>query len=207
MSGYDPEKHHRRSIRLSGYDYAGAGAYFVTVCTRGKESLFGAFVGDQVRLSPWGRIALQCWRSIPQHYARVGLGAFVVMPNHVHGIIHIEEAGTACRAPTTEAFARPVAGSLATIVRSFKAAVTRRVRRLDSDAGRRIWQRGYFEHVVRNGRDFDRIGDYILTNPERWLLDRENPSRQGEDEFDRWIEAFKKRPDGQEPKKPGRAGT
>ena len=127
---YDPERHHRRSIRLRGYDYAQAGAYFVTICTYQRACLFGEVVDSDIRLSPLGEIIASCWDEIPNHFPAVALDASIVMPNHLHGILVIGggdgDEGTACRAPTEERFGKPVAGSLPTTVRSFKAAASKR---------------------------------------------------------------------------------
>jgi len=88
-----PQKHHRRSIRLKGYDYASAGAYFVTIVTHGRECLFGEIVNGQIQLNVYGHAAAECWRALPEHFPNVELGAYVFMPNHVHGIIVIHDAG------------------------------------------------------------------------------------------------------------------
>jgi putative transposase len=98
---YDPDKHHRRSIRLKEYDYAQPGAYFVTVCTRDRECLFGHVVNGEMHLNDAGEIARRCWEDIPHHFPLVELDAFAVMPNHVHGIIVIQGRGEKSFAPTT----------------------------------------------------------------------------------------------------------
>lgn len=90
---YDPEKHHRRSIRLKGYDYTDAGTYYVTIVTRDREQLFGAILGGAMQLNAAGQIADDCWRAIPEHFPDVVLDAFVIMPNHVHGVIILNDAG------------------------------------------------------------------------------------------------------------------
>jgi hypothetical protein len=125
---FDPEEHHRRSIRIKGYDYSQPGAYFVTICTRDRECLLGSVL----RLNEFGEIAQRCWEEIPGHFPSVELDAFVVMPNHIHAILVVLGRGTACRAPTTEQFGRPIAGSIPTIVRAYKSAVMVR----DGAAGR-----------------------------------------------------------------------
>ncbi|MCP9448033.1 MAG: hypothetical protein NNA22_10760, partial [Nitrospira sp.] len=116
----------RRSIRLKGYDYSQAGAYFVTVCTQDRTCLFGDVADGEMRLNDAGGIARQCWFDIPAHFPNASLDEFIVMPNHVHGIIVVDGRGTACRAPT-EQFGRPVTGSIPTIIRSFKSAVTKQI--------------------------------------------------------------------------------
>jgi putative transposase len=193
-------KHHRpfggtqgrRSIRLRGYDYTQAGAYFVTVCAYQRQCLFGAAIEGQMALNDMGRTAQACWDEIPAHFPHVELDTFVVMPNHVHGIIVVTDTGrgTACRAPTAESFGKPVPGSLSSIVRSFKSAVTRWIKQWRATPRQPVWQRNYFEHIVRNESTLDRIRDYIETNPARWALDRENPQCQGSDDFDHWLETY-----------------
>ena len=176
---FNPEIHHRRSIRLRGYDYAQPGAYFVTICTHGRECLFGEIVNGEMRLNLYGRIVEECWQTIPHHFDGVKLDEFVVMPNHVHGILNIVEQrrGTACRAPTTgtEQFGQPRPHSLPTIIRSFKSAATQRVNQSRGTPGTTVWQRNYYEHVVRGDADLDRIRVYILDNPAKWHEDPNNP--------------------------------
>ena len=170
---------HRRSIRLKGYDYSQAGAYFVTICTLNRECLFGEIKALEPAplLNECGEIVLDCWNAIPGHFQGVELDEFVVMPNHVHGIliIHDNGRGTACRAPT-EQFGKPVAGSLPTIIRSFKSAVTKRIHERRGTPGCPVWHRNYYEHVVRDQDELNRIREYILLNPVQWLEDENNPA-------------------------------
>lgn len=171
---FDPQKHHRRSIRLKEYDYAQPGGYFVTIVTYQRDLLFGEIVDDEMALNDFGKIANECWREIPEHFPNVELGAYVVMPNHVHGIITITDGrGTIYRAPTQEQFQKPVTGSLPTIIRTYKSAVTRLIGREHNATG--IWQRNYYEHIIRNHEDWDRIHRYIEANPSLWAEDEENP--------------------------------
>ncbi len=175
---YDPEKHDRRSIRLRGYDYASPGGYFVTICTLDKVCLFGEVSEGRMYLNARGRIALRMWNATPVHFPHVTLDAFVAMPNHVHGIIAIVEDNrrdAACRVPTTDgirAFGKPQAGSLSTIVRSYKSAVTRHINRAQGTPGATAWQSRFYEHVLRGRRDLERIRHYIARNPARWYHDR-----------------------------------
>jgi REP element-mobilizing transposase RayT len=173
---YDLQKHHRRSIRLRGYDYSQAGAYFVTICTH-NHMLF--FEDDRIR-----GIAEQCWLEIPRHFQDIELDEWVVMPNHLHGIIIITDArrGTACRAPTSviERFGKPISGSLPTIIRSFKSAATKRINDLRGTTRAPVWQRNYYEHVIRNEDELNRLRRYILDNPVQWNIDENNPNFQGE---------------------------
>lgn len=178
--GFDPQKHHRRSIRLPGYDYSQAGAYFITLVTHERACLFGEIVDGEVRLSDFGLVADECWRLIPEHFPAVELGAYVVMPNHVHGIIILHDRnrrGTPWRAPThIEKFGKPVSGSLATIVRQYKSSVTRIISQRYGGVSN-IWQRNYYEHIIRSDDEHARIHLYIESNPAKWKDDDQNPEK------------------------------
>lgn len=182
---YNPDIHRRRSIRLRGYDYSQAGAYFVTICTQHRECLFGKITDQVMRLNDAGAIAAKCWQGIPLHFPHAALDEWTVMPNHVHGIIVITDTagrGTACRAPThrapaTERFGKPVSGSLPTVVRSYKSAVTRHINILRTTPGNRLWQRNYWDHVIRNETELHRIRQYIRNNPTRWQEDALHPDQ------------------------------
>ncbi len=185
---FDPDKHYRRSIRLKEYDYAQPGGYFITIVTYQRECLFGEIVGEEMRLNKYGLVAQQHWERLPKRFPDIELGRFVMMPNHMHGIIIIHERrGTAenqnnfdgessRRAPTQEQFQKPVAGSIPTIVRSYKSAVAYRINLMRNSNGVPVWQRNYYEHVIRNHADWDRIHQYIESNPLLWAEDEENPS-------------------------------
>lgn len=172
-SKFDSQKHHRRSIRLKEYDYSQEGAYYGTIVTYQRDCLFGEVMNEEMILNEYGKIADECWRAIPEHFSFVELGAHVVMPNHAHGIIHIRRC-TIYRAPTDmEKFQKPVMGSLPTIVRTYKAAVTRRIGRELNATG--IWQRNYYDHVIRDEKDLQNKTDYIEANPMLWNEDDDNP--------------------------------
>ncbi len=180
--------HPRRLTRLAEHDYSAPGAYFVTVCTLSKETLFGEVQGELVVLSAAGRIVSQTWYDLPKHYSHIELDAFVAMPNHVHGILFIREGpiaplvGAGLRpAPTRLPLSQGTGGStrrhgLSEIVRAFKSFSARRINALRGIPGVSVWQRGFYDHVIRGGDDLTRIRDYILTNPLRWSLDTENPA-------------------------------
>ena len=171
----------RRSPRLPGYDYGAVGAYFVTVCVQDGRCLFGNIVDGVMRPNDAGRMAECCWLDIPAHFPRVEVDVFVVMPNHVHGILCITEP-----APETGAGAeRPVKGrprgtskTIGSVIRGFKIGVTTWMRQ--HAPGLTVWQRNYYEHVVRNQEDLHRIREYIVNNPARWAEDWENPARDTE---------------------------
>ena len=207
MSPHDHRvPHHRRCIRLRGYDYAMPGAYFVTICTWDRLCLFGEIADDAVRLSAAGEIAAACWCEIPTHFPDVELDASVMMPNHVHGIINIVGATHASPLPvrqTPHGSHLPSRGprpySVGAVVGSFKSATTRRVRGImnavqavhalpiSSKCRQPIWQRNYYEHIVRDEATLTRLRQYIADNPARWAQDDENPSRIKEVGHDRMI--------------------
>ncbi len=169
---YNPDIHRRRSIRLCGYDYAQPGAYFITLCTWMQECLFGEIMNGDMRLNETGRIVVQEWYRTEQIRQNIELDVWVVMPNHFHGILLISDGrGTARRAPTMERFAKPVAGSIPTIVRSFKSAVTKHINKLRGTSAVPLWQRNYWEHIIRDATDLNRIQEYIRNNPARWEQD------------------------------------
>ncbi len=190
--------HHRRSIRIKGYDYARPGAYFITVCTHNREFLFGEVANDEMRLSTFGHIVESSWHDLPNHYSNLQLDAFMVMPNHVHGIIIITDVGVGAGlkpAPTraiptnTQATKRPTERhGLPEVVRAFKTFSSRRINALRGTPGVPVWQRNYYEHIVRSEEALKRIREYIGTNPLRWALDRENPDARGEDDFYRFLD-------------------
>lgn len=161
----------RKSIRLTGYDYAQRGAYFITICVNNRKCLFGNVCDGEMVLNEWGKIIDKCWNEIPQHFPHIELDEYIIMPNHIHGIINICR-GTACRAPTMECFGKPVPGSLSTIIRSFKSAATKRINQINNTPGVRLWQRNFYEHIIRNESGLNRIRQYIINNPANWEEDR-----------------------------------
>ena len=170
----------RRSIRLRGFDYASPGAYFVTIVTQGRSTVFGEILDGEMRLSPWGHIAEECWRALPDHFPHAALGAFVVMPNHVHGIIVLHERADVPSVGATHWVAPtkprgPQRGSIGAIVGAYKMAVTRRIAE-EFGEGMVVWQRNYHEHVIRDERDHDRIRRYIESNPMNWTSDDGYPT-------------------------------
>jgi putative transposase len=205
---YVPEKHHRRSIRLQGYDYSQPGMYFVTICTQGKELLFGEVAKGEMAVNKYGRMIWEEWYRSAEIRREVRLDEFMVMPNHLHGIVVITSAeahgvgaigrheiiaivvGAHGRAPLQHRQLHRQPRSLGSFVAGFKSATTKRINDLRGTPGVPLWQRNYYEHVIRNEEELHRIREYIQTNPLRWELDRENPARRGEDEFDRWLASF-----------------
>ena len=189
---YDPKRRHRRSIRLKGYDYTQPGAYFVTICTHNRAPLFGRVVDGDMVLNVFGEMVWEEWFRTAQvrPYVELFSDEFVVMPNHVHGIIWIMGdplVGAQRRCAPTKPKPGGITpnnvalGSLGAIIRSFKSAVTRRINEMRDTPGARVWQRNYYEHIVRSEQALDLIRQYIIQNPLRWHLDRYNPDRQGTD--------------------------
>ena len=164
----------RRSIRLPGFDYSQPGAYFITVCTRNRACILGDVTEGKLRLSAAGRLVQAVWEELPQHYTHVHLDAWTVMPNHVHGIAILESdsvdhVGAGLKpAPTTR-------HGLPEIVRAFKTFSARRINAVQETIGTALWQRNYYEHVIRDEGALNRIRQYITDNPARWHEDPENP--------------------------------
>lgn len=191
---YDPQRHHRRSIRLTGHDYAQAGPYFVTICTQDRTCWFGEVADGIMHLNEAGRVAAAIWSDLPARFPGVATDAYVVMPNHIHGIIRIDvdaaEEGASNRAPTNDgpnpAGAQSIAPDIAphdipthaptlgAVVRAFKAVSARTIRQ--TIAPRFAWQRNYYEHIIRDEESLNCVCQYIAENPARWPFDRENPA-------------------------------
>ena len=163
----------RRSIRLRGYDYAQPGAYFVTTSTQHRECVLGEIAQGAMKLNAAGAVVQDCWDDLPRHFPHVELDAFVVMPNHVHGIIVLTSVGAGFKPAPTKRHPLPQ------IVRAFKTFAARRINEHRGTPGVPVWQRNYYEHVVRNDDELNRIRQYILDNPMHWALDRENPRFPG----------------------------
>jgi REP element-mobilizing transposase RayT len=180
---YDPEKHHRRSIRLKDYDYSQSGAYFVTIVTQNRACLLGDIEGAEIRLKSAGRIVQDVWSDLPMHYPYAQLDAFVVMPNYVHGIIMLTDDMTVGAgfkpAPITR-------HGLPEIIRAFKTFSARRINELRHTPGISIWQRNYHEHVIRDEQSLSRLRQYVLDNPAQWEFDRENPAATTPEPEDAW---------------------
>jgi len=173
----DQQDYQRRSIRLAGYDYTQAGAYFVTIVSRNRVKLFGEILDGEMHLNDLGLIVHTVWLEIPYHFMNVNVDAFVVMPNHVHGIIILNDCAVGARhavpLPNVERFGKPVPGSISTIVRSFKSAVTNRINLMRNTPGASVWQRNYYERIIRDEQEHETTLDYIYSNPQNWLLDME----------------------------------
>jgi REP element-mobilizing transposase RayT len=161
----------RKLIRLTDYDYAQAGWYFLTICASSHECLFGTVSAGQMKLTGMGQTVTSCWHQIPQHFPRVTCDVFSVMPNHLHGILMFAAAEDLPDRRSDKT-------SLSDVVGTFKAAVSRQYASHGDRTRERIWQRGYYEHVIRTEEDLARIRQYIVDNPLKWDLDEENPQNR-----------------------------
>jgi putative transposase len=194
----DSNPHHRRSIRLQDYDYSQAGAYFITICTHEHKCIFGDIVDGKMILSQSGEIVEEWWQKIPLRFPTAELDISCVMPNHFHGILllqdkHVESYSGAETAPLRVSgvssksrrglvskprslFGQrpldPQHPTLGQIIAYFKYLTTKQINALDNAAGLHVWQRNYFEHVIRNELDLAEKREYIANNPKKWELDR-----------------------------------
>jgi len=177
----------RRSIRLQDYDYGLAGAYFITIVTKDRKCLFGEIADGEMRINDWGKIVQDEWEKSAQIRKEIELDAFVVMPNHVHGVVVItDRPGRATgRSPLQSG---PARRSLGAFVGGFKSVVTKRINELRSSPGTPVWQRNYFEHVIRDEDSLHRIRQYIIDNPTAWEFDRENPAASKPEKDYAWLQ-------------------
>jgi REP element-mobilizing transposase RayT len=191
---------HRKSIRLVGYDYSKAGLYFVTICCQNRGCLFGEIVGENMILSDGGKIANECWVAIPKHFKNVVLHEYIIMPNHVHGIIEITpvDIGTNQHSskdnenvsaknlspdnvnidnkemanvdsPLRQEFKSP-SKTIGSIIRGYKIGVTKWFHsNTEIDI---VWQRNYYEHIIRDRESYQTISSYIFNNPVKWNEDK-----------------------------------
>ncbi len=193
---YDPRIHNRRSIRLPHYNYDRPGWYFLTLCTHQRQCLFGEIIDGQMKLNIYGEIVAEEWMRSPEIRQEIALDAWVVMPNHFHGLVEIIEvepnnAGIndhpvgangrspllllPHRSPLRDRF-RMKPRSISSFVSGFKSAVTCRINTLRQSPKFPVWQRNYYEHIVRNDRDLERLRDYIVANPYIWHQDQLHPN-------------------------------
>jgi REP element-mobilizing transposase RayT len=196
---YNPYVHHRHSIRLKDYDYSQAGAYFVTICAWQRECLFGAIVDGEMVLNDVGRIVADEWEKTATIRKNVELEVFGIMPNHFHGIILLydfvgatpvarpvgitnnvgycikTENNVKTRATHRVAPTGPMVGSIGAIMAQFKSITTKRINIIRTNPGCPVWQKNYYERVIRDESELSRAREYIVNNPMKWELDKENP--------------------------------
>jgi REP element-mobilizing transposase RayT len=166
----------RRSVRLLHYDYGDAGAYFITLCVHHRACLFGAVVDGAMVLNDAGKIVAAEWHRTAVIRSQVTLDEFVVMPNHFHAMVTLESSRRGVWHTPYEKFQSP-SQILRAIVRGFKAATTKRINEVRHAPGAPVWQRNYYEHVIRNENELDCMRQYVVNNPLQWSLDRENPEK------------------------------
>ena len=154
---------------MSSYDYSGAGTYFITICVNNRACLLGSAGGGAMVHSRLGEIARDAWVVIPAHFPSVELDEFVVMPNHLHGIIRMRANTT--RAARKDDFSRPAQGSLAALIRAYKSFTTRTINTLQNTKGALFWQRNYYERIIRDDNELMQTRSYIRLNPKRWVDD------------------------------------
>jgi REP element-mobilizing transposase RayT len=174
----------RKRLRLQGFDYRTPGAYFITLCTEHRAHLFGTVEAGQMRPNAAGEMVLSIWSSIPEKFVDVQLDEFVVMPNHIHFLIWM--AWTLTTPPS------PPEHSLIEVMRWFKSLSTAKYRQGVADAGwpafpGKLWQRSYYDHIVRDQAALDAIRRYIAANPARWTMDLYNAERRAVDPMSRTI--------------------
>lgn len=179
---YDPKLHHRHSIRLQTYDYSQAGAYFVTLCTQDRKYRFGAVINGEMVLNQCGRIVEVEWFRSAEIRKEVRLDAFVVMPNHLHGVVFIdqmtsdESAYVGAHGCAPNGLLHRPRRSLGAFIAGFKSIVTTTINQLHNTPGVTVWQRNYYDHIIRKEEALEKIRCYIANNPANWEKDKNNLS-------------------------------
>jgi len=175
---YNPEKHNRKSIRLKGYDYSSPGYYYVTICTKKWKKWFGFVESEKIIHNHLGKLIHSIWSGIPNHYENTDLDQYIIMPNHIHGIIVINESdkfnvvGTEhCSVPTNKSINY---GLLSKIVKSFKEISKKTIRKQFNNYEFE-WQRSFYDHIIRSESSLNNIRKYIINNPIKWEMDKDNP--------------------------------
>ena len=166
---YDSFKHHRRSIRLKGYDYSQPGPYFVTICAQNRECVFGEITNNKMVLTHLGDLVSKWWLDIPNHFPTVRIDKWIVMPNHLHGIIIIE-TNRRGEVPSPSPSPSP-SPKLGNVIAYFKYQSTKEINQKRNVSGVPLWQRNYYEHIIRDDNDLNRIRKYIEDNPQNWAND------------------------------------
>jgi len=178
-SNFEQERHHRRSIRIPGYDYSQTGWYFITTCVGDRECVFGMVDDGIIVLNALGQIVYEEWTKSSALRDNMILDEYVIMPNHFHGIVNIVDDGRGKARVgayhNTPLQSRPFqspSNNIGSIVRGFKSAVTKRINLLRHTPGAAFWQRNYYEHIIRDEEDLNRIRQYVIANPMKWQEDR-----------------------------------
>lgn len=166
---FNPQIHHRRSIRLKGYDYAQAGAYFVTICCQDRQHRFGKIQNGEMILNELGEIAYREWLNLPTRFPNAELDVFQVMPNHFHAILVLKNVGVGLAPAQTENV--PTLGN---IIGAYKSLVSKEclpIFQARNEYMGKLWQRDYYEHIIRNENSYQEIANYIINNPITWEQD------------------------------------
>jgi REP-associated tyrosine transposase len=182
---YDPDKHHRHSIRRQDYDYARAGAYFVTICTENHHHLFGEIIDNEMILNEFGEIVRSEWEKSEKIRDEIKLHKYIVMPNHFHAIVEIINPNGRGERPFARTFAFPkskkcpespmmMPKSVGSLMAGYKSSVTAKINTIRKSAGKILWQRNYWDHIIRNADEYSRISQYIINNPRKWSDDKLN---------------------------------
>ncbi len=161
---YDPDFHHRQSIRLNGYDYAKSGTYFITICTYESEHLFGDIIDGTMQLNAFGYIARSHWQQLAQYHLNFIMHESILMPNHLHGIIILELSIENTK-------------SISEIIRGFKTFSAKAINKERGLRGIPVWQRNYYDRIIRNELELDRVRQYIINNPRNWDADKNNQNQ------------------------------
>ena len=183
---YNPNLHHRRSLRLKNYDYSQAGAYFLTICAYKHQTLFGKIIDGKMQLNQLGEVLAEEWERSAQIRQEIDLDYSVIMPNHLHGIVIINNLGTNKhvgvngRSPSGNAL-RMKSHSISSLMTGFKSAVTKRINRIryhgeQLTAPAPVWQRNYYEHIIRDETSLNQHRQYIIENPLKWESDKLHPN-------------------------------
>ena len=183
MNNYNPTIHHRRSIRLKGYDYSQAGLYFITICCQDRVCRLGKIENGVMICNELGEIAYREWMKTAELRPQIELDAFMVMPNHIHGILKINEMDMdtlhspnnmgdnmgdntgECNSPL-----RSPSNTIGAIIRGYKSSVTKQFGLMGFDE--KLWQRNYYEHIIRDEQSYQIISEYIINNPKKWADDK-----------------------------------
>lgn len=182
--------HHRRTIRLKGYDYSQAGLYFVTICVQNRQCLFGEIIGGKMVLNDLGKIAYDEWIKLSERYPHIMFDVFQIMPNHMHGIININNPTVGATLAVVlnnpvapignpvghiKAGASPAPTTVGNIVGAYKSLVANgclKIYKQNNQTMWKLWQRNYYEHIIRNEQSYQRIAEYIINNPAKWNNDK-----------------------------------
>ncbi|MEO7486141.1 MAG: transposase [Ferruginibacter sp.] len=199
-SKYNPQIHHRRSVRLKGYDYSQAGLYFITICCQDRKCRFGKIENGEMILNELGTIAYNEWIKLVERFTSFELDVFQIMPNHMHGIILLNDVAGADTlaqlgqpqglAPTdavaqndlitdddigTGASPAPTNATIGEIIGAYKSLVFNgclKIYKSKNDLMGKLWQRNYYEHIIRNAKSYENISNYIINNPAKWAEDK-----------------------------------